>query len=452
MSSGVFMEQDKIIKMKEARYAIRQTMALILAGGRGSRLRQLTDRRAKPAVYFGGKFRIIDFALSNCINSGVRRIGVVTQYKSHSLLKHIQEGWSFLQNRMNEFVDLLPAQQRIDDVHWYQGTADAVYQNVDIIREYGSKYILILSGDHIYKMDYAMMLMDHIKSGCPLSIACVEVPKDQASVYGCMEIDENNRIISFREKPSDPPAMPGKPDTTLISMGIYLFNADFLYEQLELDQEDDESTRDFGNDVIPKIVRHGDAHAHNFELSCVRNPEKTKESYWRDVGSIDSFWAANLDLAAVIPELDIYDRMWPIWTNQQQLPPAKFVQDYEGKHGVNVNSVVSAGCIISGSEIYNSVLFYSVRIHSKNYLEGVVIFPNAVIHRGCRIKKAIIEKRCVIPPNFEIGFDRARDEEYFYVSEGGITVVTRKMLDKLKSEKPDLFEHIPPRAPDRPLY
>lgn len=439
-------------QLREARIATKQTMAIILAGGRGSRLRQLTDRRAKPAVYFGGKFRIIDFALSNCINSGVRKIGVVTQYKSHSLLKHIQSGWSFLHNQVNEFIDLMPAQQRIDDIHWYQGTADAVYQNVDIIRDYGNKYILILSGDHIYKMDYALMLLDHIRSGCPLSVACIEVPRSLASAYGCMEVDEKSRIISFQEKPADPPAVPGNPDSSLISMGIYLFNADFLYEQLELDQEDDESSRDFGNDVIPSVVKKGLAHAHNFAMSCVRNEYKTKTCYWRDVGSVDSFWAANLDLANVVPELDIYDNSWPICTNQLQLPPAKFVQDFEGVQGVNVNSVFSAGCIISGSEIYNSVLFNSVRIHSKNYLEGVVAFPNVVIFRNCRIKNAIIDKNCQIPPGLEIGYDRTRDEEYFYVSEGGITVVTRKMLAKLRADRPELFEHIPPRAPNRPRY
>ncbi len=447
------MDKDyNVDQLRDARIATKQTMAIVLAGGRGSRLRQLTDRRAKPAVYFGGKFRIIDFALSNCINSGVRKIGVVTQYKSHSLLKHIQAGWSFLHNQMNEFIDLMPAQQRIDDVHWYQGTADAVYQNVDIIREYGNKYILVLSGDHIYKMDYALMLLDHIRSGSPLSIACIEVPRSEASAYGCMEVDENSRIISFKEKPADPPAIPGNPNNSLISMGIYLFNADFLYEQLEQDQEDEESTRDFGNDVIPNIVKKGLAHAHNFSMSCVRNESKTKTCYWRDVGSVDSFWSANLDLASVVPELDIYDTSWPIWTNQLQLSPAKFVQDYEGKPGVNVNSVFSAGCIISGSEIYNSVIFSSVRIHSKNYLEGVVAFPNVVIFRNCRIKNAIIDKNCRIPPNMEIGYDRAKDEEFFYVSEGGVTVVTRRMLLKLRAAKPELFANIPPRAPNRPRY
>lgn len=438
--------------IRNSRIAIKKTTALILAGGRGSRLKQLTDTRAKPAVYFGGKFRIIDFALSNCINSGIRKIGVVTQYKSHSLLKHIQAGWSFLHNQMNEFIDLLPAQQRIDEVHWYRGTADAVYQNIDIIKQYGSEYILVLSGDHIYKMDYALMLLDHIRSGCPLSIGCVEVPKESASAYGCMEVDENNRIISFIEKPHNPPTMPNNPNSSLVSMGIYLFDAKFLLEEMELDQEDDDSTHDFGNDVIPKIVKSGRAHAHNFELSCVKNISKTKTNYWRDVGSIDSFWTANLDLAAVVPDLDIYDTSWPIWTNQLQLPPAKFVQDYEGKHGENVNSVVSAGCIISGSELYNSVLFNSVRVHSKNFLEGVVVFPNVVIHRNCKIRNVIIDRNCIIPPGIQIGYDRNFDEKYFCVSEGGIVVVNRDMLKKLKNDNPELFDKIPPHSPNRPRY
>ena len=292
------MELSDVEYMRQARSAIKKTVALVLAGGRGSRLKHLTDTRAKPAVYFGGKFRIIDFSLSNCVNSGIRKIGVVTQYKSHSLLKHIQSGWSFLDNQMNEFVDLLPAQQRIDEIHWYRGTADAIYQNVDIIKQYGCKYILVLSGDHVYKMDYSYMLLDHIKSGCPLSIACIEVPREQATAYGCMQVDEKNRIISFREKPDDPPAVPGKPDSTLVSMGIYLFNADFLFREMQEDQEDYDSSHDFGKDVIPKIVKKGLANAHNFELSCVKNVDKVKTNYWRDVGNIDSFWSANLDLSA----------------------------------------------------------------------------------------------------------------------------------------------------------
>lgn len=446
------MELSDVEYMRQARSAIKKTVALVLAGGRGSRLKHLTDTRAKPAVYFGGKFRIIDFSLSNCVNSGIRKIGVVTQYKSHSLLKHIQSGWSFLDNQMNEFVDLLPAQQRIDEIHWYRGTADAIYQNVDIIKQYGCKYILVLSGDHVYKMDYSYMLLDHIKSGCPLSIACIEVPREQATAYGCMQVDENNRIISFREKPDDPPAVPGKPDSTLVSMGIYLFNADFLFREMQEDQEDYDSSHDFGKDVIPKIVKKGLANAHNFELSCVKNVDKVKTNYWRDVGNIDSFWSANLDLAAVVPELDIYDSTWPIWTYQLQLPPAKFVQDYEGKHGENVNSVVSAGCIISGSEVYNSVLFNSVRVHSKNFLEGVVAFPNVIIHRHCRIKNAIIDRNCVIPTGMEIGYDHEKDRKYFDVSKGGVTVINRDMLKKLKEDHPELFENIPERSMNRPRY
>ncbi len=446
------MAGEDINALREARAAIRKTMAIVLAGGRGSRLGQLTDTRAKPAVYFGGKFRIIDFALSNCVNSGVRRIGVVTQYKSHSLLKHLQTGWSFLNSQMHEFIDLLPAQQRIDEVHWYQGTADAVYQNSDIIQDYGPKYILILSGDHVYKMDYTLMLLDHILSGCRVSIGCLEVPREDAKAFGCMEVDETGHIKSFVEKPENPPASPTDSSKTLVSMGIYLFDAEYLYKVLELDHANPGSSRDFGKDVLPSIVSSGDAHAHDFAKSCVRNEQKTSNCYWRDVGSIESFWAANLDMAAVVPDLDVYDRSWPIWTYQEQLPPAKFVQDYEGGQGINVNTLVSSGCVISGSEMRNCVLFSSVRIHSKNYLEGVVAFPGVVVNRGCRIRNAIIDRSCVIPPGMEIGFDHESDKRRFHVSDAGITVVNRPMLEKLKKANPELFAKIPPRAPNRPRY
>lgn len=443
----VFVEPGAV---NQARDAINQTMALVLAGGRGSRLKQLTDNRSKPAVHFGGKFRIIDFALSNCINSGVRRVGVVTQYKSHSLLRHLQAGWSFLRYQMNEFIDLLPAQQRIDEVNWYRGTADAVYQNLDIIRDYGPKYILVLAGDHVYKMDYGNLLLDHVQRGGPVTVACIEVPRSEASAFGVMQVDEDYQIVDFAEKPADPPSMPTDPDRSLVSMGVYVFDAAFLYQLLAEDQDDDRSCRDFGMNIIPKVVQRGLAHAHPFSLSCVRNRGHEACCYWRDVGTVDSFWEANMDLASVVPELDLYDENWPIWTNQKQLPPAKFVQDFEEKSGSSRNAVYSGGVIVSGSDIEHSVLFTGVRVHSNCRLHGVVAFPDVVIHRGCRLHKVIIDKQCVLPPGLVIGEDPDRDARHFYRSEGGVTLVTKGMLAALAQLQPELFAAIPGDRPDRP--
>lgn len=421
-------------------YAMMRTTALVLAGGRGSRLRDLTDIRAKPAVHFGGKFRIIDFALSNCLNSGIRKMGVLTQYKSDSLLSHIQDGWTFLNNNhMGEFVRVLPAQQRIDEVHWYQGTADAVYQNLDIIRAYGTEYVLVLSGDHIYRMNYSVMLMDHIRSLCPCSVACIEVPRREASAFGCMQTDEEGLITDFIEKPENPPAVPGNPEATLISMGIYFFEAAFLKEILEEDHQDPASSHDFGKDIIPKLVKRRLVHAHNFEMSCVRNRSKQQLCYWKDVGTIDSFWSANMDLTREHPDLDIYDTMWPIWTNATQLPPVKFIRDDNDNKSVSVNSVISAGCVVFGSQISNSVLFVSVRVDPECHLDQVVVFPQAFINRGCRIRRAIIEKKCEIPPGLEIGYDPEKDSRYFYVSPSGVTLVTRAMLARMKEDHPELF-------------
>ena len=324
---------------QSTRQLTRKTMALVLAGGRGSRLHQLTDLRAKPAVYFGGKFRIIDFALSNCLNSGIRKIGVVTQYKSHSLLRHLQRGWSFLRPELNEFLDLLPAQQRINEEHWYRGTADAVYQNIDIMRSYGPEYIVILAGDHIYKMDYSIMLQDHVEKGLGCTVGCIEVPVEEAFAFGVMGIDNDRNITSFQEKPANPPTMPGNPNISLASMGIYIFNADYLYQLLNEDIANENSSHDFGKDIIPRVVSEGKALAHPFGLSCVQRANEG-QPYWRDVGTVEAFWSANLDLASNMPELNLYDRDWPIWTNQEQLPPAKFVPNDNGEHGVTTNTIV----------------------------------------------------------------------------------------------------------------
>ena len=423
-----------------ARQASKKTMAIILAGGRGSRLHQMTDTRAKPAVYFGGKFRIIDFALSNCINSGIRKIGVVTQYKSHSLLRHLQAGWSFLRNQFNEFLDLLPAQQRIDEVHWYRGTADSVYQNIDIIRDHRPQYILILAGDHIYTMDYAKIVLDHLQHGGPLTVACVPIPKEQASAYGIMSVNDDGLITSFDEKPKNPQTMPNNENMCLASMGIYVFDAKFLYDVLYEDEQTEESSHDFGMDIIPRLVSRGLAHAHDFSISCVCNRAKN-QIYWRDVGTVDSFWAANMDLASVTPDLDIYDQDWPIWTYQMQLPSAKYVQDLNGASTILRNSVIAAGVIVSGSSICSSVLFYNVRVHSFTFINEVVAFPDCIIHRGCRITKVILDRGCELPRNLVVGENKEEDERRFYRSEGGVTLITRRMLADLRKKEPWLFEN-----------
>ena len=426
--------------MDNARDVAKQTLALVLAGGRGSRLKMLTDTRAKPAVYFGGKYRIIDFALSNCVNSGISRIGVVTQYKSHSLLRHIQSGWSFLRNQFNEFIDLLPAQQRIDEEHWYQGTADAVYQNIDIIRDHRPKYILILAGDHIYKMDYAALILDHIRMGSPLTVACIPVERSQASALGVMRVDEDNLITEFVEKPKDPAPMPGNDSMSLASMGIYVFDADFLYQVLQRDADTPNSHRDFGMDIIPALVREHKAHAHNFAKSCIRNRGNPNIVYWRDVGTIDAYWAANMDIASIQPQLDIYDSYWPIWTYLPQMPPAKYVQDINGTSTIVRNSVCSAGCIISGSSVNQSLLFSSSRVHSNCFLSESVVLPFCVIHRGCRLTKVILDRGCELPRNMIIGEDAELDAKRFYRSEGGVTLVTHGMLERLRKDEPELFE------------
>ena len=409
---------------------VRRSIALVLAGGRGSRLKQLTDKRAKPAVYFGGKFRIIDFALSNCVNSGIRRIGVITQYKSHSLLRHLQRGWSFLRAELNEMVDLLPAQQRINEEHWYRGTADAIYQNLDIIQSSKPEYIVVLAGDHVYKMDYSLMLKDHVETGADCTVGCIEVPRATASAFGVMAIDAERRIIDFVEKPENPPTMPGRDGISLASMGIYVFNASVLYRLLEEDINDTASSHDFGKDVIPRIVRDGHTLAHPFSLSCV-SAAQGAEPYWRDVGTIDSFWEANLDLASVTPELNLYDTEWPIWTNQMQLPPAKFVQDAEGRHGQAINIMVSGGCIVSGSMVSNSVLFSNVRVDSFCQIDQAVLLPDTVVGRGCRISKVVVDRGCVLPDDLVIGENPELDAARFERTSNGVVLVTREMLDRL---------------------
>ncbi|WP_291012491.1 glucose-1-phosphate adenylyltransferase [Hydrogenophaga sp.] len=417
----------------------RRTIALVLAGGRGSRLHALTDRRAKPAVYFGGKFRIIDFALSNCLNSGVRRISVLTQYKSHSLLRHLQRGWSFLRSEFSEYIDLLPAQQQIDEHSWYQGTADAVFQNITILSAQKPDYVLVLAGDHIYKMNYANLIADHVSQGARCTVACVEVPLADAQGFGVMTIDEQRRIVRFDEKPRHPQPMPGSTDHALASMGVYVFDADYLYELLKADSQLSGSSRDFGKDIIPALVARGEAVAHPFGLSCVKSTPDAPD-YWRDVGTIDAYWAANMDLTLPLPELDMYDRSWPIWTFQEQLPPAKFVFDDDDRRGMGVDSLVSGGCIISGAYLRRSVLFSRVRLHSYSQVEESVILPDVQVNRHVRLRKTVIDTGCVIPAGMEIGFDAEADARNFFRTEQGVVLVTRDMLARVAAPTPSAGE------------
>lgn len=414
-----------------SRRLAREAMAFVLAGGRGSRLKELTDRRAKPAVYFGGKSRIIDFALSNALNSGIRRISVATQYKAHSLIRHLQYGWNFFRPERNESFDILPASQRVAEDKWYVGTADAVTQNIDIIESYQIEYIIILAGDHIYKQDYEVMLEQHVTSGADVTVGCIEVPRMEAVGFGVMAIDETARIIDFVEKPADPPAMPGRPDLALASMGIYVFKTDFLIDLLRKDQEDPNSSHDFGKDIIPAIVKGGKAVAHKFSDSCVRSSSED-EPYWRDVGTVDAFWEANIDLTDFIPALDLYDQKWPIWTYTEAAPPAKFIHDEDGRRGAATSSLVSGGCIISGSRVDKSLLFTGVRSHSFSEMEHCVAMPYVEVNRGARLTKCVIDRGVVIPPGLVVGEDPELDAKRFRRSEGGVVLITQDMINRLQ--------------------
>jgi len=415
---------------KTARSLSRDAMAYVLAGGRGSRLKELTDRRAKPAVYFGGKARIIDFALSNALNSGIRRIGVATQYKAHSLIRHLQLGWNFFRPERNESFDILPASQRVSETQWYEGTADAVYQNADIIESYAPEYMVILAGDHIYKMDYELMLQQHVTSGADVTIGCLEVPRMEATGFGVMHVDATDRIIDFVEKPADPPGIPGNEDHALASMGIYVFHTKFLMELLRRDAADPDSSRDFGKDIIPYVVKSGKAVAHRFAQSCVRS-DFERTPYWRDVGTIDAYWQANIDLTDIVPELDLYDKSWPIWTYSEITPPAKFVHDDEGRRGSAISSLVSGDCIISGSALYKSLLFTGVRANSYSRLEGAVVLPKVQIGRHARLTNVVIDHGVVIPEGLIVGEDPEMDAKRFRRSENGICLITQSMIDKL---------------------
>ncbi len=408
----------------------RHAMAYVLAGGRGSRLMELTAWRAKPAVYFGGKSRIIDFALSNAFNSGIRHIAVATQYKAHSLIRHLVRGWNFLRPISNESFDILPASQRVSEDCWYLGTADAVYQNIDIIQSHNPKYIVVLAGDHVYKMDYELMLQQHVAQGADVTVGCLEVPREDATAFGVMDVDDQDVIRSFIEKPADPPGMPGKPDTSLASMGLYVFDTQFLIDQLQRDAADASSSHDFGKDLIPYIVANGRAVAHSFQRSCVRS-EAERGSYWRDVGTIDAYWAANIDLTAVVPELDIYDDEWPIWTFSEITPPAKFVHDEDGRRGMAISSLVSGACVVSGSLIRHTLLSTGVRVNSYGLVEHAVILPKVVVGRGARLRNVVVDAAVQIPDGLVVGEDPELDAKRFRRTERGICLITQPMIDRL---------------------
>ena len=409
----------------------RDAMAYVLAGGRGSRLHEMTDVRAKPAVYFGGKSRIIDFALSNAINSGIRRVAVATQYKAHSLIRHLQRGWTFLRPERNESFDILPASQRISEFQWYEGTADAVFQNIDIIDSYGPpEFMVILAGDHIYKMDYELMLQEHVDSGADVTVACMEVPTAEASGFGVMAVDDADRIVDFVEKPKDPPAIPGQPGMSLASLGIYVFRTRFLLDQLRRDADDPNSSRDFGKDIIPWLVKHGHAQAHRFGDSCVKGAGEST-AYWRDVGTIDAYWEANIDLTDVLPQLDLYEQEWPLWTYSEITPPAKFVHDIDGRRGSAVASLVSGDCIVSGASIHRSLLFTGVRAHSFAMLDEAVVLPHCHIGRGSRLRRVVIDRGVVIPDGLVVGDDPLVDAQRFRRTDRGICLITQPMIDRL---------------------
>ncbi len=421
--------------MKEPRIQplARDAMAYVLAGGRGSRLMELTDNRAKPAVYFGGVSRIIDFALSNAINSGIRRIGVATQYKAHSLIRHMQRAWNFMRPERNESFDILPASQRVSENQWYEGTADAVFQNIDIIQSHAPKYMVILAGDHVYKMDYELMLRQHVDSGADVTVGCLVVPRMEATGFGVMHVDKKDQITAFVEKPADPPGIPGEPHMALASMGIYVFNTEFLFDELRRDAADPNSGRDFGGDIIPHIVKHGKAVAHRFTDSCIRAAEEIEE-YWRDVGTLDAYFEANLDLTDVVPKLNLYDREWPIWTDQIVGAPAKFVHDEDGRRGQAVSSLISQNCIVSGASVSNSLLYSSVKMGSFSSADRAVILPHCNIGRGARLTNVIVDSGVRIPEGMIIGEDPDLDELRFRRSEKGVTLVTKAMMAKFLEE------------------
>ena len=418
--------------MSTDRRLTNRTMAFVLAGGRGSRLKELTDRRAKPAVYFGGKSRIVDFPLSNALNSGIRKMAIATQYKAHSLIRHCQRGWNFFRAERNEYLDILPASQRVSEVQWYLGTADAVTQNIDIIDSYDVDYVLILAGDHIYKMDYEVMLRQHVDQTADVTIGCLTVPRMEATAFGVMHVDEKDRITEFLEKPADPPGIPGDEDNALASMGIYVFNWKFLRDLLLKDAEDPNSSHDFGGDLIPYIVKNGKAVAHRFTDSCVRSSTEAP-AYWRDVGTVDAFHEANINLTDFEPDLDLWSTDWPIWTYSESVPPAKFIHDDGPRKGHAISSLVSGGCIISGTEVRSSLLFTGVHSNSFSVLDHAVVLPYVTIERNARLSNVVIDRGITIPQGLVVGEDPVEDAKFFRVTDNGVTLITEPMVDAWKA-------------------
>ena len=416
-------------ELTQRRHLPWRAVALVLTGGFGA---QETDRNAKPAIYFGGKFRIVDFALSNCVNSGIRRIGVITQHRSHSLQRHLQRGWAFLRSGTDELVDLLPTEQRKDAEHGYRGTADAVLQNQSIVDSIGAEYVVVIDGDQIHKMNYALMLADHVAKGRECTVACIEVPHEEACALGVIVVNEQWQITALVEKPSAPSCMPRGVNRSLVSMGIYVFNAKYLAGELARDRADQNSSHDFGKDIVPHAIRSGNAAAHPFTASCVgRTPGAAP--YRRDVGTIDAYWDANVDLTAAQPMLDLYDTHWPIWTYQAQLAPTKFLHNEPDRRGMAVESVVAGGCIISGS-VLRSVLFSAVRVHSYASVEWSVLLPGVVVGRHARLRRVVVERDCSIPDGLVIGEDATADAERFLRTDSGITLVTAEMIERLSCQ------------------
>lgn len=422
----------KMKRRKSGRFVsqlTRGTMAVIMAGGRGQRLADLTNDRAKPATPFGGKYRIIDFTLSNCVNSGIRQVQVLTQYKAHALIQHLHRGWGFLRGELGEFVEIVPAQQQHGE-WWYRGTADAVYQNFNIIDEHSPELVLILAGDHVYKMDYGPMVAFHAQRKADVTVGVVQVPVSQASEFGVMTVDKNNRIVRFTEKPAHPEPMPGRDDIALASMGIYVFETEFLRQRLAEDADKVDSAHDFGRNIIPATIGRNRTFAYPFE-----NVETRAQAYWRDVGTVDAYYEANLELIHVKPELNLYDEDWPIWTYQEQVPSAKFVLDDQGRRGHAINSMVAGGAIVSGAEVVESLLFHNVFVEERSRIFRSVVLPHVEIGKNCRISRAVIDEGCVIPDGMVIGEDRAADAKRFHVTQNGIALVTRRMLVRLEGSE-----------------
>jgi len=420
-------------RRKSARFVsqlTRNTMGIVMAGGRGARLHALTANRAKPATPFGGKYRIVDFSLSNCVNSDVRQILILTQYKAHTLIQHIQRGWGFLRGELGEFVEIVPAQQKLGEI-WYRGTADAVCQNLDIIEQYGPEFVLVLAGDHVYKMDYGPLIAFHVENNADITVGVIQAPLSQASEFGVMTIDHDARILRFDEKPEHPEPMPGSSDTALVSMGIYVFGREFLAERLRQDCRDPDSAHDFGRNIIPGSIGAHSVYAYAFE-----NVETQAQAYWRDVGTIDAFYAANMELVHVKPELNLYDEDWPIWTYQEQVPPAKFVLDEAGRRGTAINSLTAGGCIVSGAAIRESLLFYGVTVGEKSEVHRCVVLPKVTIGKACRLRNVVIDEGCVIPDGLVVGEDPDKDAERFYCTDQGIVLITSDKLTELGDSEP----------------